>query len=86
MPCSFCFEGIISYLISGPFFAPVYFGTICAQNSGVIYTKWDPLCPSYSGVIFSTRVGPSVPKICRGDFSPKRVHLHRRYFRVIFST
>ena len=36
----------------GAFFAPVYIGTICAQNSGVIYTKWDPLCPSYSGVIF----------------------------------
>ena len=31
-----------------------------------------------------TQVGPSVPEILRGDFSPKWVHLSRGYLTVIF--
>ena len=31
-----------------------------------------------------TQVGPSVPKVLRSDFSPKWVHLSRRYLTVIF--
>ena len=34
---------------------------------------------------FFTRMGPSVPEILGGDFSPKWVHLCRRYLTVIFS-
>ena len=30
-----------------------------------------------------TRMGPSVPEVLRGDFSPKWVHLCRRYLTVI---
>ena len=35
---------------------------------------------------FFTRMGPSVPEILGGDFSPKWVHLYRRYLRVIFAS
>ena len=36
---------------------------------------WDHLCPSNSGMTFLTRMGPSVPKIFRGDFLAKLDHM-----------
>ena len=68
----------------GAFFAPVYIGTICAQNSGVIYTKWDPLCPSYSGVIFPPEWDHLCPRYLGVIFSPEWDHLCPRCLGAIF--
>ena len=68
--CSFVFEGITCYsllYIIGAFCARPDCDYLCPELSGMIYAKWDRLCPRYLGVIFSTQVGPSVPKIFMGD-------------------
>ena len=79
----FVLEGIISYLLQFKYTIGACYCTrldwdkrkwsldrdhLCPDLSSVIYTKRDRLCPRYLGVMFSTPVGPSVPKIFRGDF------------------
>ena len=52
----------------------------------MFYTKWDPLCLSYLGGDFSTRVGLSVPKIFKGAFFHPRGPSVLKLFRGDFST
>jgi len=81
------FSGVDSHLFFIYFYLLIYFrfcyyywnifrGLFCAR------LDWDYLCPELLGVLHY--VGPSVPKILRGDFSPKWDHLCPRYSGMIF--
>ena len=78
---------IFCSLLLGPFLRPsVFWDHLCPELLSAIYTRMGPSVPKIFRGDFFTRMGPSVPKIFRGDFFTRMGPSVPKRFRGDFFT